>query len=144
MYSNARHPQINPDTGRKLSRPLGGTQAAMGGFSMQDPTFKSAVALGSWNVLIMCIDQLEVGVLLSDRATTSDDFPKVSELQDRWHLLIPPQMSLLDDHEMFYRIRGLRALRSLLNKADASLLKRTSLDSLVRSVSRLRIRRVHI
>jgi hypothetical protein len=43
-------------------------------------------------------------------------------------------MTLMDDHALKYRIKGMRTLSALLDKCDAAFLRRTALDQLVQEV----------
>jgi hypothetical protein len=55
-------------------------------------------------------------------------------MEEVWHLLIPPIMTFLDDHQAMYKLRGVRLVKDLLNKAPDFLLKRTGIGSLLLEV----------
>jgi hypothetical protein len=51
-----------------------------------------------------------------------------------WHLVIPPVMTLLDDYEAPYKLRGIRIVSEMLERVPADLLRRTGVDGLLFSV----------
>lgn len=51
-----------------------------------------------------------------------------------WHLVIPPVMTLLDDYEAAYKLRGIRIVSEMLERVPRELLKRTGVDELLFSV----------
>lgn len=48
-----------------------------------------------------------------------------------WNLLIPPVMTLLDDYETFYRLRGVNVASDMIQRVPADLLRRTGVDGLL-------------
>lgn len=52
-----------------------------------------------------------------------------------WHLIIPPVMTLLDDYEIKFKLRGVQIISHLLGNAPPELLRRTGIDALLFSVS---------
>ncbi|KAI0723544.1 hypothetical protein C8Q76DRAFT_723258 [Earliella scabrosa] len=104
------HPHLNVETGRKLSRPAGGPLGHLDYLEGQE--WKSYPAVS--NVLSWC--------------TTHADARIVERL---WHLYIPPIMTLLDDHQAQYKLRGVRLVSQLLEAAPPELLRRTGIDTLI-------------
>lgn len=49
-------------------------------------------------------------------------------------MLVPPLLTMLDDHEIKYRHQGVIALQLFLQKVPAILLARTGLDELIQRV----------
>jgi hypothetical protein len=48
-----------------------------------------------------------------------------------WPLVIPPLLTLVDDYDPPYKIKGIMVTEGLLEKASASLLRRTGIDELL-------------
>lgn len=135
LFLSNPHPSVHPGTGRKLARPRGGdlfvdhfgSAAWKGNAHVEQAGNRSTGAIGCWRVY-----QYLLGIL------------EKNELEQIWHLLVPPLMAMLDDHEVRYRKEGIESLRIFLEKADARLLKKTGLDELVQKVCRAAIfERVH-
>ena len=57
--------------------------------------------------------------------------PTVEKL---WHLFIPPIMTLLDDYEARYKLKGVQVVSRLLEVSPPDLLRRTGIDSLLLNV----------
>lgn len=51
-----------------------------------------------------------------------------------WHLIIPPVMTLLDDYEAAYKLRGIRIVAEMLDRVPKDLLMRTGVDALLFTV----------
>ena len=51
-----------------------------------------------------------------------------------WHLVIPPVMTLLDDYEAAYKLRGIRIVAEMLDRVPKDLLMRTGVDALLFTV----------
>ncbi|GAA5978252.1 hypothetical protein JCM11641_001149 [Rhodosporidiobolus odoratus] len=103
------HPKFNPSTGRVLSRPLGGQTGVQDWYEEPegDATgWRKQPGLGG--VVNLIIETLEP-----------------NEVEDLWPPLLPPVLSYLDDYESKSRIVGVRLLDKLLDRVDASLLRRT-------------------
>ncbi|GAA5910721.1 hypothetical protein JCM6882_002061 [Rhodosporidiobolus microsporus] len=103
------HPKLNPLTGRVLSRPLGGERGTQDWYedSEDDGTgWRRQAGLGG--VVQVVIEGLKPG-----------------EVEDLWPLLLPPLLSYLDDYETKNKVVGTEILASLLDRVDASLLRRT-------------------
>ncbi|GAA5869640.1 hypothetical protein JCM8547_005093 [Rhodosporidiobolus lusitaniae] len=103
------HPSVNPSTGRVLSRPLGGHTGMQSWYSEaeQDTTsWRTQAGVGA--VVKLVIEALMLG-----------------EVEDLWPFLLPPLLAYLDDYEARTRIVGTALLNSLLDRVDASLLRRT-------------------
>ena len=56
-----------------------------------------------------------------------------------WHLVIPPVMTLLDDYESYYKLKGLIMVSELLKHVPPETLKRTGIDGLLISVRQLAV-----
>ena len=56
--------------------------------------------------------------------------------EDLWHLVIPPVMTLLDDYEARYRLRGAEIVSEMLQVVPGELLRKTGVDGLIRTVRR--------
>lgn len=54
-----------------------------------------------------------------------------------WPLIIPPIMTMLDDHEMKNRLSGVTAAEVLINAAPTTLLRHTGVGELIERVSRV-------
>jgi hypothetical protein len=53
-----------------------------------------------------------------------------------WPLIIPPIMTMLDDHEMRSRLSGIAVAEALINAAPTTLLQYTGVGELIEKVSR--------
>ncbi|GAA6002309.1 hypothetical protein JCM10207_001057 [Rhodosporidiobolus poonsookiae] len=103
------HPTLNPATGRVLSRPLGGSgglQAWQEEAESDATSWRRQVGLGG--VVQIVVEALQPG-----------------EVEDLWPFLLPPVLTYLDDYETKNRVIGIWILDSLLDRVDASLLRRT-------------------
>ncbi|KAJ8295172.1 hypothetical protein OF846_002202 [Rhodotorula toruloides] len=103
------HPNLNPSTGRVLSRPLGGDSGIQHWYeeSEDDATsWRRQPGLGA--VVELVINALQPG-----------------EIEDLWPLLLPPLLAYLDEYDAKNKLVGLSLLDALLAKVDASLLRRT-------------------
>lgn len=107
LFQASAHPSVHPDTGRVKHNPLSVQ-------NMYDDQPWKTHGAGCWNVLSWVLSNLE-----------SDDIEML------WPLIIPPLLTLLDDYKPPYRIRGVNATRTLLDKVSASLLRRTGIDELI-------------
>lgn len=123
LFQQTPHKRIHPDTGRKLSRQRGGEQF---GDSWVEELWKGktdegeqAGAVGCWRVL-----QSALGLLHEQK-----------DIEELWPAVVPPLMTLLDDHETRYRTEGVRCLHVLLDRVPGSLLKKTGLGELIQNVS---------
>jgi hypothetical protein len=59
---------------------------------------------------------------------------KIEDFESIWPLFIPPLMTLLDDYDPPFKIRGIHILNEMLKPVDPKLLKRTGIDTLLFSV----------
>ncbi|GAA6027246.1 hypothetical protein JCM8097_002521 [Rhodosporidiobolus ruineniae] len=103
------HPKLNPATGRVLSRPLGGDNAQQSWYEESEGNatgWRKQAGLGG--LVKLLIEALQPG-----------------EVEDLWPLLLPPILSYLDDFETKHKVVGTTLLDSLLDRVDASLLRRT-------------------
>ncbi|GBE79126.1 hypothetical protein SCP_0203230 [Sparassis crispa] len=110
LFQSNAHPSLNPSTGRTLPRPAGGSLAQQDYYEGQVwKTNPGLVNLVSW-----CVKHTE------------------SEVYERlWHLTIPPVMTLLDDYETRYKLRGIEIVADMLKKVPKGLLYRTGVDALL-------------
>ena len=123
---------MNLTTGRMLPRPAGGSYAAQDMF--EDQLWKTK-GIGSWNVLRWCIRQLQVSQCVRTPFGMSQLHPSQAEdFESVWPLLIPPLMTLVDDFDPPFKIRGIEISHEMLTKLDTGLLKRTGLDTLLSNV----------
>ena len=95
-------------------------------------------AVGVWNVLSACIRMISVRPLFLAKETVCvltkmDASGQRKRLAEVWPLIVPPLMTFMDDHEPFYRLKGIGVLRELLRKipSGSTLFARTGLDRLV-------------
>ncbi|KAL1701083.1 hypothetical protein EV121DRAFT_282920 [Schizophyllum commune] len=111
-FQGSPHPQLNTSTGRKLPRQAGGAMAGQDFYEEQAwKADASAVALVGWCARHMDKDAYE----------------------DLWHLIIPPVMTLLDDYQSAYKLRGIVVVRDMLARVPAGLLKRTGVAALLQT-----------
>ncbi|KAG8993761.1 hypothetical protein FRB93_001915 [Tulasnella sp. JGI-2019a] len=110
LFLSSSHPGVNLSTGRKLHISNGSHPSTTDFYD--DQTWK-AEGQGCWNTLRWCIGNLEQ-----------------SDFETLWPLLIPPLMTMLDDHDLYFRIAAIKILQILLHRVDGSLLKRTGIESL--------------
>ncbi|TFY61026.1 hypothetical protein EVJ58_g4768 [Rhodofomes roseus] len=104
------HPMLNTSTGRILPRAAGGPDAVLDHFDNQ--TWKDRP--GTIDLLAWCARHCE-----------NVAYEKL------WHLLIPPIMTLLDDYETSYRLRGVNVVSDMIQRVPADLLRRTGVDGLL-------------
>ncbi|KAH9938718.1 uncharacterized protein B0H18DRAFT_1081270 [Fomitopsis serialis] len=109
-FQASPHPMLNTATGRTLPRAAGGPDAVLDHFDGQ--TWKDRP--GMIDLLAWCVRHCE-----------SVAYEKL------WHLLIPPVMTLLDDYETFYRLRGVNVASDMIQRVPADLLRRTGVDGLL-------------
>ncbi|KZV73557.1 hypothetical protein PENSPDRAFT_674505 [Peniophora sp. CONT] len=110
IFATTPHPQLNAETGRKLSRPLGGPMAAQDLYDGQ--VWKTYPGIGE--VVLWCVERVS------------------TEMYDRlWFLIVPPVMTLLDDFEIGWKIDGVTVARALVQNAPPELLKRTGVSDLI-------------
>ncbi|KAL1658813.1 hypothetical protein GGF50DRAFT_66522 [Schizophyllum commune] len=111
-FQGSPHPQLNTSTGRKLPRQAGGAMAGQDFYEEQVwKADASAVALVGWCARHMDKDAYE----------------------DLWHLIIPPVMTLLDDYQSAYKLKGIVVVRDVLARVPAGLLKRTGVAALLQT-----------
>ncbi|GAA99446.1 uncharacterized protein L969DRAFT_47312 [Mixia osmundae IAM 14324] len=113
IFSSSFHASVNPDSGRLLERPRGGDLSQL--------VVQSQDLRDGWRDCPACSSVLQACVRQLGRES----------LETVWHLLVPPLMLLLDDHQTLFRWRGLRAAQVVIATADASLLRRTGLSELM-------------
>lgn len=59
---------------------------------------------------------------------------KSEEYESLWYLVVPPAMTLLDDYEAEYKLRGIVIVGEMLERVPGELLKRTGVDGLLFTV----------
>lgn len=57
-----------------------------------------------------------------------------AEVEDLWPFLLPPLLAYLDDYEAANKVIGISVLDALLDKVDASLLRRTGVGKVFEKV----------
>ncbi|KAH8082638.1 hypothetical protein HD553DRAFT_62746 [Filobasidium floriforme] len=110
-FAGNPHPQLDSGTGRKLAVIAGGERARHELF--EDQVWKSAPSWGIYNVLEGCLARLSA-----------------ASLTENLGLVLPPLLTIMDDYETTYRDHGLRCLETLLDKVNATTLKRMGIDKL--------------
>ncbi|KAI3612996.1 trna-specific trna nucleotidyltransferase [Moniliophthora roreri] len=105
MFRSNPHPSLNMSTGRKLGRPAGGPMASQDFYEGQ--TWKGNV--GAPSIVLWC----------------TDDYNRL------WHLVIPPTMTILDDYQVLYKLKGTQIVLEILERVSGDLLKRTGIDGLI-------------
>ncbi|KAK0502216.1 hypothetical protein EDD18DRAFT_1458461, partial [Armillaria luteobubalina] len=110
LFLSTPHPSLNLSTRRKLPRLAGGPMASQDYFEEQ--TWKEHPMTASL-------------VLFVIKNIRSEDY------EDLWHPVIPSVMSLLDDYEARYKIKGVRIVSEMLHIVPKMLLKRTGVDGLL-------------
>ncbi|KAF9004777.1 hypothetical protein BDQ17DRAFT_1424610 [Cyathus striatus] len=111
LFSPSPHPYLSRTTARALPRAAGGPGAAQDYYEGQ--LWKEYPGLGQ--VLHWCIEHIPT-----------------EKYEELWPLVIPPTMTLLDDYEEQFKIRGVYAISCMLKNVPPELLKRTGLDGLLR------------
>ncbi|KZT20671.1 hypothetical protein NEOLEDRAFT_1075293 [Neolentinus lepideus HHB14362 ss-1] len=119
-FRASQHPMLNPATGRKLPRPVG-TQDF---YYYEGQVWKRH--LGIENLLAWSV-----------RNIPKDAYERL------WHLILPPMMTLLDDYEAPYKLRGIRVVSHFLARAPPYLLQRTGVDGLLFSSLRTTLTNLH-
>ncbi|KAI0699846.1 hypothetical protein BC835DRAFT_1267219 [Cytidiella melzeri] len=109
-FQHNPHPDVNMSTGRKMPRSSGGIAGYQDHFENQ--SWKQD--LGTVDILLWCV-----------RHTEGPMFERL------WHLIIPPIMTLLDDFEVTYKLRGVEIVSEMLKKVPAEILRRTGIDGLL-------------
>ncbi|GAA5833327.1 hypothetical protein JCM5353_008536 [Sporobolomyces roseus] len=100
------HPYLNPQTGRLLNRPLGGARGKDEWSESAEEGWKREVGLNG--TVLSVIREL-----------------KREEMEEVWHLVLPPLLSYLDDFTVKNKILGLSLLDTLLDRVEGGLLRRT-------------------
>ncbi|KAF8609550.1 hypothetical protein BDV93DRAFT_602204 [Ceratobasidium sp. AG-I] len=107
VFQSTAHPGVHPDTGRVKPNPLSVQE-------MYDEQPWKTHGVGCWNVLSWVISHIEA-----------------DSIESLWHLIIPPLLTLIDDYDPPYKIKGVVVTEALLKKATPSLLRRTGIDELL-------------
>jgi hypothetical protein len=114
LFTASPHPMINLESGRGLSKPAGGPHAGFHMFVTQP--WKNN--LGICSVLAFAI-----------QCTRSSDYESL------WPLIIPPMMTILDDHSAKWRLRSIPTARGFVERAPSEMLRRTGLQDLLFKVN---------
>lgn len=130
VFQSHVHPKVNPSTGRALNRVAGGPLASQDLYTSQ--SWKENHP-GISNVLLWVVARIKVKTLqlyaeLASEPIQSSDYDRI------WHLVIPPIMTLLDDYEVPYKLRGIAVISQMLKTVPPDLLRRTGVDDLIFSV----------
>ncbi|KAG7096579.1 hypothetical protein E1B28_003998 [Marasmius oreades] len=110
VFQRNPHPSLNISTGRKLHRQAGGIMASQDFYENQD--WKDNVGLPT--LVSWCVRHIK-----------ETDYSRV------WHLVIPPIMTMIDDYQVPYKLRGVVIVSQLLERVPQDLLKRTGIDGLI-------------
>ena len=121
IFSATPHVKLHPETGRKLPRALGGDlfepDYGDGVWKGKSEADAQAGAVGCWRLYQWVLGLLEPG-----------------DMENIWHMLVPPLMIMLDDHEPAYRSAGIQSVRMFLEIVPPRLLVRTGLHELILTV----------
>ncbi|KAI1785351.1 hypothetical protein LXA43DRAFT_1038675 [Ganoderma leucocontextum] len=110
IFQRNPHPSVNVETGRKLPRAAGGPLGHLD--YMEGQEWKNHPGVSS--VMSWCLSHADT-----------------STVEKLWHLFVPPIMTLLDDYEAKYKLRGVQLVSQLLEASPPDLLRRTGIDSLI-------------
>lgn len=129
-FQSNMHPKIDPSTGRAFSRIAGGPLASQDLYVSQ--SWKSSHP-GISNVLFWVVAHIKVKTPHVTRGAYTELIQSVD--WDRlWYLVIPPAMTLLDDYEAAYKLRGITIISQMLKTVPPDLLRQTGVDDLIFSV----------
>lgn len=64
-------------------------------------------------------------------AETNSDHFQSSTVERLWHLIVPPIMTMLDDYQAAYKLRGIHLVSQLLVHTPPDLLRRTGVNDLI-------------
>lgn len=114
LFKANPHPSLNPTTGRKVP-----DSQMPGGNAIQD-YYEGQIWKkhpGAGNLVRWCVCNIDGG-----------------EYERMWYLVVPPAMTLLDDYEAEYKLKGIIIVWEMLEKVPGELLKRTGVDGLLFTV----------
>ncbi|SGY44499.1 BQ5605_C001g00166 [Microbotryum silenes-dioicae] len=119
------HPHINPTTGRAVARPAGGVNALLDWFdsnrshSTGDGTGASdwRIDVGLHNVVRFVVASLEK-----------------EDIESRWHLVLPPLLTYLDDYSPLNKLLGVDLLSALLERTSGPLLTKTGVGKVFSTI----------
>ncbi|EJF63083.1 hypothetical protein DICSQDRAFT_103604 [Dichomitus squalens LYAD-421 SS1] len=106
------HPSVNIETGRKLPRPAGGPLGHLD--YMEGQEWKNHPEVS--HVISWCLSHTDT-----------------RSVEKLWHLFVPPIMTMLDDYDAKYKLRGVQLVSQLLEVSPPDLLRRTGIDTLILS-----------
>lgn len=89
---------------------------------------------GIANVVLWCVNALEVSLNLSWKEADSDISTQPEAFEQMWYLIIPPVMTFLDDFDAKYKLQGVIIVRAMLPRLPKGLVKRTGVDGLIQQV----------
>jgi hypothetical protein len=99
----------------------------------QSQTWKQSP--GAANVISWCVRNTDVcDIPLALFCSCTNSIWQSAKYEKRWHLIIPPAMTYLDDYEAAYKLRGVRIVGEMLQRVPPDLLRRTGVDELLYSV----------
>ncbi|TIC21279.1 acetyl-CoA synthetase-like protein [Wallemia mellicola] len=104
-FFTAQQKKINENTGRVRIRELASEHVD----TLDEPAWKTQT-FGIWGTLLLLMD--------------------VTDVSKSWFMFLPPTMSLLDDHEPYYKTRGVRLARKLIDSLDNKTIHQAGLRSL--------------
>ncbi|TIA91644.1 hypothetical protein E3P99_00957 [Wallemia hederae] len=104
-YFTTQHKSVNTDTGRVRMRELASEHTD----TIDTPPWKTQ-AYGIWGTLALLMS--------------------LADISKCWFMFLPPTMSMLDDHEPFFKLRGVKLLRTLIDALDAKTIQQAGLRTL--------------
>lgn len=110
----APHPMLNTSTHRALSRPAGGESSRGDLHEGHAQQWKAASAQGCQNVLAWCAARLPG-----------------AELEKNIGVVLPPTLTMMDDWEPSWRVRGVLVLEAWMDKVPTEVLRRMGIDKLL-------------
>ncbi|TIA79164.1 hypothetical protein E3P98_03447 [Wallemia ichthyophaga] len=104
-YFSNQHKSVNADTGRVRMRDLANEHID----SIDAPAWKTH-KFGIWGTLALLMS--------------------ITDVSQCWFMFLPPTMSMLDDPEPFFKVRGVRLARMLIDTLDSKLINQAGLRTL--------------
>ncbi|KDE08348.1 hypothetical protein MVLG_01388 [Microbotryum lychnidis-dioicae p1A1 Lamole] len=128
------HPHINPTTGRAVARPAGGVNALLDWFdSNRNHSTGDGTGASDWRIDVGLHNVVRFVVASLEK----------EDIESRWHLVLPPLLTYLDDYSPLNKLLGVDLLSALLERTSVPLLTKTgvgkvfstSLDACLSSLS---------
>lgn len=116
-----------------MPRSAGGSAAFQDHFEGQ--SWKNE--LGIVDLLAWCVRQVQVHHFFSwiiSYSANVFDLNQSVMYEKLWHLIIPPLMTIMDDFEVYYKVRGVQIVSEMLRQVPAGILRRTGVDGLLFTV----------